>query len=280
RHPAARPRPAGAHALRREPAEGRARPVARRRPPAAPPRRTHPRGRHRGAGRALPADPPPRRRRHRRPARLQRGARGARPRRPGARAPRGRGHPRGGRPRPGRTHRTGHDHGGECEVTDARAPGEVSPPVDERPARRAAARQAWPGAALLGRIGRNHHLGLVAVLLLLAVVGLVTAPENFATTSNLVSILALASTIGVITVGMTFVIIGGGIDLSVGAIMALASVWATTLATQSYGPLVMAMCAILVGTGAGLVNGFLVAYGRMAPFIATLATLVAARGLA
>ncbi|QSI49203.1 ABC transporter permease [Thermobispora bispora] len=165
-------------------------------------------------------------------------------------------------------------------MTDARAPGEVSPPVDERPAGRAAARQVWPGAALLGRIGRNHHLGLVAVLLLLAVVGLVTAPENFATTSNLVSILALASTIGVITVGMTFVIIGGGIDLSVGAIMALASVWATTLATQSYGPLVMAMCAILVGTGAGLVNGFLVAYGRMAPFIATLATLVAARGLA
>src|SRR5690606_26453115 len=80
--------------------------------------------------------------------------------------------------------------------------------------------------------------------------------------------------------GRTFVIVGGGVGLSVGAIMALASVWATTLATQSYGPLVMAMCAILVGTGAGLVNGFLVAYGRMAPFIATLATLVAARGLA
>ncbi len=65
--------------------------------------------------------------------------------------------------------------------------------------------------------------------------GLVTVPENFATTSNLVSILSLAATIGVITVGMTFVIIGGGIDLSVGALMALASVWATTLATQAYG---------------------------------------------
>ncbi|MEV4060443.1 ABC transporter permease [Nonomuraea dietziae] len=130
------------------------------------------------------------------------------------------------------------------------------------------------------RFGEARHLGLVIALVLLAVVGLVTVPENFATASNLVSILSLAATIGVITVGMTFVIIGGGIDLSVGAIMALASVWATTLATQAFGPFIMAVCAILVGTGAGLVNGLLIAYGRMVPFIATLAMLVAARGLA
>ncbi|MBE3016279.1 ABC transporter permease, partial [Microbispora sp. NEAU-D428] len=95
---------------------------------------------------------------------------------------------------------------------------------------------------MAGRLGRIPHLGLVVALVLLAIVGLVTRPENFATSSNLVSILALASTIGVITVGMTFVIIGGGIDLSVGALMALASVWATTLATQSYGPVVMIVC--------------------------------------
>ncbi|MGP3956241.1 ABC transporter permease [Nonomuraea sp. 3N208] len=125
-----------------------------------------------------------------------------------------------------------------------------------------------------------RHLGLLAALAILVVVGLVTRPDNFATASNLVSILSLAATIGVITVGATFVIIGGGIDLSVGAVMALASVWATTLATQSYGPWVMVMCAILVGTGAGLVNGLLISYGRLVPFIATLAMLVAARGLA
>ena len=136
-----------------------------------------------------------------------------------------------------------------------------------------------PGGGL-GRLGEVRHLGLVVALVLLAVVGVVTRPENFATSSNLVSILALASTIGVITVGMTFVIIGGGIDLSVGAVMALASVWATTLATQAYGPVVMIVCAVLVGAGAGVVNGLLVSYGRMVPFIATLAMLVAARGLA
>ncbi|NUT45336.1 MAG: ABC transporter permease [Thermoactinospora sp.] len=136
------------------------------------------------------------------------------------------------------------------------------------------------GRAGLAGIGQARHLGLVAALVLLAVVGLVTRPDTFATTSNLVSILSLAATIGVITVGMTFVIIGGGIDLSVGAIMALASVWATTLATQEFGPFVMVICALLVGTGAGLVNGLLISYGRLVPFIATLAMLVAARGLA
>ncbi|MBO3749168.1 ABC transporter permease [Streptosporangiaceae bacterium NEAU-GS5] len=134
--------------------------------------------------------------------------------------------------------------------------------------------------AVWRRITGTRHAGLVVALALLAVIGLVTVPDTFATSSNLVSILALASTIGVITVGMTFVIIGGGIDLSVGAVMALASVWGTTLATQSYGPAVMVLCAVLVGAGAGLVNGVLVAYGRLVPFIATLAMLVAARGLA
>ncbi|GLW06251.1 sugar ABC transporter permease [Microtetraspora sp. NBRC 13810] len=159
-----------------------------------------------------------------------------------------------------------------------------APPSDERKrvehqGRRADTLSASRWGAL-GRLGETRHLGLVAALVLLTIIGLLTRPENFATTANLVTILALASTIGVITVGMTFVIIGGGIDLSVGAVMALASVWATTLATQSYGPVVMAICAVLVGTGAGLVNGFLISYGRMVPFIATLAMLVAARGLA
>ena len=83
---------------------------------------------------------------------------------------------------------------------------------------------------------------------------------------------------------MTFVITGGGIDLSVGAIVALSSVWATTLATQSLARgnhwTVMVLVALLVGLGCGLINGLLVAYGGVVPFIATLAMLAAARGLA
>ncbi|MFC5950837.1 ABC transporter permease [Pseudonocardia lutea] len=123
-------------------------------------------------------------------------------------------------------------------------------------------------------------MGLVAVLVLLAVVGIVTAPQTFPTVSNLLTVLTSASIIGVLTVGVTFVIIGGGIDLSVGKVMALASVWATTVATQSFGALVMIFCALAVGVGAGLVNGLLIAYGRIVPFIATLAMLISAQGLA
>ena len=74
------------------------------------------------------------------------------------------------------------------------------------------------------------------MLVLLCIIGVVTA-GNFATADNLRTILRQRVVIGVVTVGMTFVIIGGGIDLSVGAMVALASVWATTVATQSYGPL-------------------------------------------
>jgi len=137
-----------------------------------------------------------------------------------------------------------------------------------------------PGrAARLLDSGAGRNLGLVAVLALLAIVGTATA-GTFLTTANLLTILTSASIIGVLTVGMTFVIIGGGIDLSVGKVMALASVWATTVATQSYGPLVMVLCALAVGAGAGLVNGVLVAYGRIVPFIVTLAALITAQGLA
>jgi ribose transport system permease protein len=130
----------------------------------------------------------------------------------------------------------------------------------------------------------SRSLGLVIALGVLVVVGVITAGDRFASTDNLLTILRLASVIGVVSVGMTFVITGGGIDLSVGALVALASVWSTTVATQSLAAdvhwVVMVCSALLVGAAAGLVNGLLIAYGRLAPFIATLAMLAAARGLA
>jgi ribose transport system permease protein len=92
--------------------------------------------------------------------------------------------------------------------------------------------------------------------------------------------LRLAAAIGVVSVGMTFVIISGGIDLSVGSIVALCSVWMTTVATQSFGPFVMVLCALGVGLACGFVNGALIAYGKIVPFIATLAMYASARGLA
>ncbi|MFJ1891833.1 MULTISPECIES: ABC transporter permease [unclassified Streptomyces] len=125
-----------------------------------------------------------------------------------------------------------------------------------------------------------RNLSLIGVLAVLIAVGGITEPDSFLDTGNLQLILTQASVIGVVTVGMTFVITGGGIDLSVGAMVALASVWATTVATQEYGFAGVLFTAIVVGLAAGLVNGLLVAYGRMVPFIATLAMLASARGLA
>src|SRR5690242_5317152 len=129
-----------------------------------------------------------------------------------------------------------------------------------------------------------RNLGLVGVLVLLIVVGIITKPDLYSdptwVKNNFLTILHEASAIGVVTVGMTFVIIGGGIDLSVGAIIALAGVWCTTLATQSYGAVGMIFTALVVGIAVGLVNGVLISYGKLVPFIATLAMLVSARGLA
>ncbi len=162
--------------------------------------------------------------------------------------------------------------------TQARAAVEV-PPADEQGRVERAASTAGP-SRLRGRFAEVRNLGLVGVLVILAIVGVATTDGQFLTRTNMLNILVSASIIGVVTVGMTFVIIGGGIDLSVGALVALASVWATTLSTQSYGPVVMVICALLVGTAAGLVNGLLIAYGRLVAFIVTLAMLVSARGLA
>ena len=130
----------------------------------------------------------------------------------------------------------------------------------------------------------GRHIGLVIALVLLIVIGMITAGDRFATASNLRTVLTLAVVIGVLSIGMTFVIIGGGIDLSVGSLVALCTVWATTAATQdmasSYGWWILVATALLVGMGAGVVNGVFVAYGPIVPFIMTLATMAAAKGLA
>lgn len=138
--------------------------------------------------------------------------------------------------------------------------------------------------SMSGGSGLGRNLGLVVALLLLCIIGVATSGERFASVDNLLTVLRAASVIGVVSIGMTFVITGGGIDLSVGAIVALSSVWATTTGTQAMaddiGWVAMVFAAVVVGAACGAVNGLLVAYGRIVPFIATLAMLAAARGLA
>jgi len=133
-----------------------------------------------------------------------------------------------------------------------------------------------------GSAGRN--VGLIVALIVLIVVGGIVAGDRFIDVQNALIILRLASVSAVVAVGMTFVITSGGIDLSIGSILGLATVVATIAPVQvaagQVGWWLMAVVAIAVGAGAGLVNGAVIAYGKVVPFIATLAMLVAARGVA
>ena len=102
---------------------------------------------------------------------------------------------------------------------------QTTPPVEEQSRVERAAGATAPSRRLrFGLLGEVRNLGLVGVMIVLVVIGWASKPDTFPTGSNFVSILTLASAVGVIAVGMTFVIIGGGIDLSVGSLMALASV--------------------------------------------------------
>ncbi|WP_062071788.1 ABC transporter permease [Demequina sediminicola] len=159
-----------------------------------------------------------------------------------------------------------------------------SPTTTEEPAAPPAATEAGPSAVsrfFSSPAGRS--IGLVVALLLLVVIGTVTAGENFASVDNMLVILRLASITGVVAIGVTFVITAGGIDLSVGSVLGLSSVVASLGAIQTaadgFWPL-MVFVAIAVGVLAGLTNGFIIAYGKVVAFMATLAMLVAARGLA
>lgn len=132
--------------------------------------------------------------------------------------------------------------------------------------------------------GLRRNMGLIFALLLLCALGAFTAGDRFADSNNMMTIVRLAAVTGVVSIGATFVITIAGIDLSVGAILALSAVWATTVSGQAFAEstswIFMALTAMVVGAAAGLVNGILIAYGKVVSFITTLAMMAAARGLA
>jgi ribose transport system permease protein len=135
---------------------------------------------------------------------------------------------------------------------------------------------------LSGPAARN--LGLVIALAALIAIGGITAGDRFLNVENFLTIVRYGSILGVISIGMTFVITAGGIDLSVGSVMGLASVVASLAVVQAASSqsswLLMVLVALAVGVGVGLVNGVVIAYGNVVAFMATLAMLVGARGLA
>jgi len=140
-----------------------------------------------------------------------------------------------------------------------------------------------PSRPIIARLWRHASLaGLVAVAILAVVFSPVRAGRVvFLDIGNLTDILRQVAEKGILAAGMTPVIISGGIDLSVGAILALAATQSALLLVHG-GHGVFLTCLVVLGTGAlvGLLNGGITAKWRIQPFIVTLATMSAARGVA
>jgi len=119
------------------------------------------------------------------------------------------------------------------------------------------------------------------VIFLTVVVIMLLISDKFRTLSNMVNILLQNSTLGVMAMGMTLVIITGGIDLSAGAIMSCAAcVGAVLIVDHGWNQWLGILVIIAISTAFGVINGFSVAYLRMPAFLVTLATQSVGRGLA
>jgi ribose transport system permease protein len=141
----------------------------------------------------------------------------------------------------------------------------------------AAPRRSLPLLAGLGR-SQLQEYALVCVVVLLLIAGAILEPDAFLTSDNMLNVLRQASVVGVLAIGMTFVIATGGIDLSVGSMVAAAAVAGGLLADS--GSMAFILGAVGMGVLLGGINASAIAYGRVVPFIATLAMFTMARGLA
>ncbi|MEU9155592.1 substrate-binding domain-containing protein [Streptomyces sp. NPDC048417] len=116
--------------------------------------------------------------------------------------------------------------------------------------------------------------------LIVLVIAMSALSGDFLTTDNLLNVGVQAAVTAILAFGATFVIVAAGIDLSVGSVAALSATMLAWSATSHGVPVFLAvLLAVATGIVAGLVNGFLIAYGKLPPFIATLAMLSVARGL-
>ncbi|MFI2615178.1 substrate-binding domain-containing protein [Streptomyces sp. NPDC018584] len=133
------------------------------------------------------------------------------------------------------------------------------------------------GAATLRRVLLDN--GALSALIVL-VVAMSLLSGDFLTTQNLLNVGVQAAVTAILAFGVTFVIVSAGIDLSVGSVAALSATVLAWSATSEGLPVWLAV-VLAVGTGmaCGFVNGLLVSYGKLPPFIATLAMLSVARGL-
>ncbi|WP_319474038.1 ABC transporter permease [uncultured Sphaerochaeta sp.] len=125
------------------------------------------------------------------------------------------------------------------------------------------------------RIAEGNLLVIVIVLMVI----LSFATKNFFTVNNLRNLVRQTSVNGIIALGMTFVIISGGIDLSVGSVVGVASIVVAKLLVAGIGIFPAILIALLVCMLLGTLNGLIIHYGKVPPFIATLGMMQAARGI-
>src|SRR5438477_13046039 len=146
--------------------------------------------------------------------------------------------------------------------------------------------KAAPGAAAAQETRRQRirllirAAGMLPVLLLLCVGFHFLSDGRFFSGQNLGIVLQQAAVNTVLAAGMTFVILTGGIDLSVGSILAASAMAGLTISKLPVLGALWLPVAVLTGLGFGAVNGMLIAFLRLPPFIVTLGSLTAVRGLA
>ena len=124
-----------------------------------------------------------------------------------------------------------------------------------------------------------QQLLAVASLAIIVIVFSIINPDSFLTLTNFSTILTTVTTVGLLALGVTFVIIAGGIDLSIGTVMMCSALLGAYTFKQHDWPLVASLILTVgVGTVFGLLNGGLIAKLKLPPFIATLGTMMMAQG--
>ncbi|WP_448319113.1 ABC transporter permease/substrate-binding protein [Streptomyces sp. CO7] len=137
-----------------------------------------------------------------------------------------------------------------------------------------------PGASGAGGLRRILLDNGALTALIVLVVAMSALSGDFLTADNLLNIGVQAAVTAILAFGVTFVIVSAGIDLSVGSVAALSATVLAWMATSEGVPVVVAVIlAVATGLACGFVNGVLISYGKLPPFIATLAMLSIARGL-
>ena len=129
----------------------------------------------------------------------------------------------------------------------------------------------------MGKILRQFGLVIVALII---IVFMSFTSDVFLTSQNIINILRQISINGILAVGMTFVILTGGIDLSVGSVVAITGVIVGSLLKGGTNWFVASLAALAISMVCGAINGWLIAYVGFQPFIATLSTMTIGRGFA